>query len=64
MENKLASKELSELGNVAQIEFCGKLEIALDKVKLAIISKCDTNLEIEAVQEAKDLIAKRKRKSE
>ncbi len=48
--------------NVARVEIWEKLEIALDKVKLALIRKCDTDLAIEAVYEARDLIPKRKRK--
>ena len=38
-------------------------EVALDGVKLALISKCDTDSVIEAVQEAEDLIAERKRQT-
>ena len=56
LKNKLEAKELSKPGNVAQFEFCGKLEIALDNIKSAIIARHDTDAAIDAIQKAEQLV--------
>ena len=62
LKNKLEAKELSKPGNVAQFEFCGKLEIALDNIKSAIIARHDTDAAIDAIQKAEQLVFDRKQK--
>ncbi len=56
-------KRTLQVGQSCPIQILREAKIALDKFKLALISKCDTDLATKAVQEAKDLIAKRKRKN-
>ena len=62
LKNKLEAKELAKPGNIGQFEFCGKLEIALDKAKLALVNNSDPESAIEALQDAEELVADRKRK--
>ena len=62
LKNKLVAKDLHRPGNSAQYEFCGQLEIYLDKIKLSILKTGDTEKTIEAIQQAEDLIKDRKQK--
>ena len=62
LKNKLEARELSKAGNIAQFEFCGKIELALDKIKEAITEKSDIDSAIEVLRDAELLVAERKRK--
>ncbi|XP_071809842.1 uncharacterized protein [Asterias amurensis] len=41
LRNKLEAKEFEKPGNIEQFEFCGKIEITLEKAKLAVINKAE-----------------------
>ena len=56
----LEAQKLSKAGNTAQIEFCGKHEIALSNTKSAITIKKDTDSALQYTEEAEPLIAERK----
>ena len=60
--NELQAKELSRPGNVEQFEFGGKLEILVGKSKLALTDRPDLDAAVQALDEAQELIADRKRK--
>ncbi|XP_038066818.1 uncharacterized protein LOC119737471 isoform X2 [Patiria miniata] len=62
LRNKLEAKELERPGNTEQFEFCGKLEIALDRAKLALVNNPDPDSALEILQEAEELVADRKKK--
>ncbi len=62
LKNKIEAKPLKRSGNTAQFEFCVQLEIAHDKIKIALRKKGDTQEAIDAIQEAEDLVTDRKRK--
>ena len=62
LRNKLQAKELSRPDNVEQFEFCGKLEILVGKSKLALTDRPDLDSAVQALDEALELIADRKRK--
>ena len=62
LKNKLEAKDLTRPGNVAQFEFCGRLEIAIDSIKAAVLVKQDSDAAIEAIHTAEQLISDRKRK--
>ena len=62
LKNKLATKELNRPANVAQYEFCGQLEIYLDKIKVVILQSRDTEKVIKAIQQAEELVKGRKQK--
>ena len=62
LRNKLQAKELGRPGNVEQFEFCGKLEILVGKSKLALTDRPDLDSAVQALDEALELIADRKRK--
>ena len=59
---KLESKDFVKPGNVDQYQFCGQLELTLDRIKLALIKNADIDKAIEAIQSAEDLINERKKK--
>ena len=60
IKNKLEAKELNRPGNSAQFEFCGQLEILLDKIKICLIKKGELQEAIDSIQEAEELVADRK----
>lgn len=62
LKNSLEAKELSRQGNSAQFQFCGKLEIALDKIKVSLLKRGDIQEAIDAIQTAEELVAERKKK--
>ena len=62
LKNKLEAKELERPGNVEQYRFCGKLEIVLDKAKLALGNNPDPDAILEILQEAEELVTERKKK--
>ena len=62
LQNKLEAKELARPGNSAQFEFCGNLEIILDKARTALTENSDAESALQALDEAHDLIKERKRK--
>ena len=61
LRNKLEAKDLKP-GNAAQFEFCGYLEIALDKIKISLLKKGNIQEAIEGIQEAEELVSERKKK--
>ena len=55
LKNKLEAKDLTRPSNIAQFKFCGKLEIALNNIKSAIIVKHNADAAIEAIYAAEQL---------
>ena len=55
-------KELTKPGKVAQTKFCRHAEIIMDKIKVTVIAKNDSQSVIQAIQEAEDVVVENTKK--
>ncbi|XP_038049633.1 uncharacterized protein LOC119723154 isoform X2 [Patiria miniata] len=62
LRNKIEAQDLKRSGNSAQYEFCGKIQILTNKIKLSLLAKDDLTSAIEAIQELEEITADRKQK--